>query len=129
MPRSFLRFLALTGVAAFAYVPQSSSFRGNWVDRARYPRQSVGNVIVSENFGFDFAEDSYKNTPPAILGEANYKQWVSGVAKDSFLNRQVRSFLESAARSVVMSELLYGTFNLSSSPSIRSIMLSAAYGN
>lgn len=96
MPRLILRLVALTGVAAFAYVPQSSSFRGNWVERARYPRQSVGNVIVSENFGFDFAEDSYKNTPPAILGEANYKQWVSGVTKDSFLNRQVRSIVKMA---------------------------------
>jgi hypothetical protein len=115
MARSFLRLLALTGVAAFAYVPQSTSFRGNWVDRARYPRQSVGNVIVSENFGFDFAEDSYKNTPPAILGEANYRQWVSGVAKDSFLNRQVRcSFRKRPHGPVVMSELFLWSLSSSS---------------
>jgi len=115
MARSFLRLLALTGVAAFAYVPQSTSFRGNWVDRARYPRQSAGNVIVSENFGFDFAEDSYKNTPPAILGEANYRQWVSGVAKDSFLNRQVRcSFWNRPHGLVVMSELFLWSLSSSS---------------
>ncbi len=91
MPRLLLRLLTLTGVAAYAYVPQVSSFGGSRVERLGNPRQSVGNVVVSENFGFDFAEDSYRNTPPAILGEENYKQWVSGAVKDSFLNRQVRS--------------------------------------
>ena len=44
---------------------------------------------VYENFGFDFAEDQSENTPDIILGEANYKQWVSTVNDNSFLNRQV----------------------------------------
>eukprot|EP00815_Leptocylindrus_aporus_P007214 CAMPEP_0116069330 /NCGR_PEP_ID=MMETSP0322-20121206/12236_1 /TAXON_ID=163516 /ORGANISM="Leptocylindrus danicus var. apora, Strain B651" /LENGTH=220 /DNA_ID=CAMNT_0003556699 /DNA_START=23 /DNA_END=685 /DNA_ORIENTATION=+ len=43
---------------------------------------------VYENFGFDFAEDQSENTPDIILGEANYKQWVSTVNDNSFLNRQ-----------------------------------------
>ena len=47
-------------------------------------------TAVSESFGFDFAEDSYENTPEVILGEANYKQWISKVDKNAFLNRQVR---------------------------------------
>jgi hypothetical protein len=44
---------------------------------------------LSESFGFDFAEDSYENTPEQLLGEANYKQWVGKIDKNSFLNRQV----------------------------------------
>jgi hypothetical protein len=46
-------------------------------------------TTLSESFGFDFAEDSYENTPEQLLGEANYKQWVGKVSKNSFLNRQV----------------------------------------
>lgn len=44
---------------------------------------------LSESFGFDFAEDSYANTPDVLLGEANYKQWVKRVDENSFLNRKV----------------------------------------
>jgi hypothetical protein len=44
---------------------------------------------LGESFGFDFAEDSYENTPAIIRGEANYKQWVNRIDSDSFLNRQV----------------------------------------
>jgi|EP00544_Gedaniella_sp_CCMP2646_P014087 hypothetical protein len=43
---------------------------------------------LSESFGFDFAEDSYANTPDVLLGEANYKQWVKRVDENSFLNRK-----------------------------------------
>eukprot|EP00548_Thalassiothrix_antarctica_P008966 CAMPEP_0194135654 /NCGR_PEP_ID=MMETSP0152-20130528/5754_1 /TAXON_ID=1049557 /ORGANISM="Thalassiothrix antarctica, Strain L6-D1" /LENGTH=221 /DNA_ID=CAMNT_0038831993 /DNA_START=54 /DNA_END=719 /DNA_ORIENTATION=- len=43
---------------------------------------------VYENFGFDFAEDSYANTPDLIQGEARYKQWVQKVNDNSFLNRR-----------------------------------------
>lgn len=46
-------------------------------------------TTLSESFGFDFAEDSYKNTPDQLLGEANYKQWVNKIDANSFLNRQV----------------------------------------
>lgn len=46
-------------------------------------------TTLSESFGFDFAEDSYSNTPDQLLGEANYKQWVNQIDQNSFLNRQV----------------------------------------
>eukprot|EP00547_Thalassionema_nitzschioides_P005880 CAMPEP_0194199252 /NCGR_PEP_ID=MMETSP0156-20130528/334_1 /TAXON_ID=33649 /ORGANISM="Thalassionema nitzschioides, Strain L26-B" /LENGTH=215 /DNA_ID=CAMNT_0038924123 /DNA_START=36 /DNA_END=683 /DNA_ORIENTATION=+ len=45
-------------------------------------------TAVKENFGFDFAEDSYANTPDTILGERNYKNWVQKVNDNSFLNRR-----------------------------------------
>lgn len=50
-------------------------------------RQSVADVSVRENFGFSFAEDAGDVTDQ-LLGEANYKQWVSEVQDNSFLNRQ-----------------------------------------
>eukprot|EP00978_Attheya_sp_CCMP212_P008941 scaffold21101_cov56-Attheya_sp.AAC.1 len=65
--------LMVTAVGAFA--PAAPSF----------VRQQTA---VQENFGFDFAEDSYENTPDFLLGEANYKQWVSKIEPNSFLNRQ-----------------------------------------
>ena len=49
-------------------------------------------TALPESFGFDFAEDSYENTPEVILGEANYKQWINKVDKNAFLNRQVRTY-------------------------------------
>ena len=48
---------------------------------------------LNENFGFDFAEDSYANTEKLILGEANYKQWVNRVNENSLLNRKVRKIM------------------------------------
>lgn len=45
---------------------------------------------LHESFGFDFAEDTYKNQPDELGGEANYKQWVNKITDDSFLNRKVR---------------------------------------
>jgi len=50
-------------------------------------RQSVADISVRENFGFDFAEDSSDITNQ-LLGEANYKQWVGEITDNSFLNRQ-----------------------------------------
>lgn len=47
-------------------------------------------TALKESFGLDFAEDSYENTPDVLLGEANYKQWVTRINEDSFLNRKVR---------------------------------------
>uniref|UniRef100_A0A7S1CZ89 Uncharacterized protein n=1 Tax=Cyclophora tenuis TaxID=216820 RepID=A0A7S1CZ89_CYCTE len=44
-------------------------------------------TVLYENFGIDFAEDSYENTPDVLLGEANYKQWVEGVNDNAFLTR------------------------------------------
>lgn len=55
-------------------------------------QQNTGTAL-KESFGFDFAEDSYVNTPPEILGEANLKQWVGENIDNSFLNRQVSSFV------------------------------------
>lgn len=69
-------FVLTSAVAASAYVVPSS----------QAPRPSTR---LSESFGFDFAEDSYENTPPQLLGEANYKQWVQKVSDNSFLNRKV----------------------------------------
>jgi len=43
---------------------------------------------VNENFGFDFAEDSYENQDALLRGEANYKQWVNKIDDNSFLNRK-----------------------------------------
>ena len=44
---------------------------------------------LHENFGFSFAEDQVENTPPQILGEANYKKWLNSVDPNNMLNRQV----------------------------------------
>jgi len=51
-------------------------------------RQSTADVSVNESFGFDFAEDQRENTPDAIFGEENYKQYVTNISDNSFLNRQ-----------------------------------------
>lgn len=51
------------------------------------------NTALKESFGFSFAEDQAENTPIELLGEANYKQYVGEVTENSFLNRQVRTFL------------------------------------
>ena len=48
---------------------------------------------LNENFGFDFAEDSYANQDPLLGGEANYKQWVNRVNDNSMLNRKVRNLM------------------------------------
>jgi hypothetical protein len=75
------QLLVLTSaVVASAYVVPPSQVVRPWTK-------------LSESFGFDFAEDSYENTPQQLLGEANYKQWVqSKVSDNSFLNRKVRTF-------------------------------------
>lgn len=44
---------------------------------------------LQESFGFDFAEDTYKNQPNELGGEANYKQWVNKISDNSMLNRKV----------------------------------------
>jgi hypothetical protein len=71
----FLAILSLVAVAS-AFTVQPTAVRPS--------------TKLSESFGFDFAEDSYENTPNIILGEANYKQWVQRIDENSFLNRQVR---------------------------------------
>ena len=48
---------------------------------------------LHESFGFDFAEDTYKNQAEVLGGEANYKQWVNKIDDNSMLNRKVRKIL------------------------------------
>lgn len=76
----FLTTLAATSGLASAYVPVTTQVG----TRTFRPTKTV----VYENFGLDFAEDQSENTPDIILGEANLKQWVGTVNKNSFLNRQ-----------------------------------------
>jgi hypothetical protein len=71
----FLVFAASVGATSAFVAPSSSFVRPQ--------------IAVSESFGFEFAEDSYENTPDQLLGEANYKQWVQKIDDNSFLNRQV----------------------------------------
>lgn len=71
---SFLLLISFS--TSWAFTPSSSVV----------PR--VKTTALNENFGFDFAEDSYENTPDIILGEANLKQWVGENMNNSFLNRQ-----------------------------------------
>lgn len=73
-PVSNFLFLAVAAGSASAFVAPSTFARPA--------------TTLSESFGFDFAEDSYKNTPDQLLGEANYKQWVNKIDANSFLNRQ-----------------------------------------
>lgn len=51
-------------------------------------QQTSSSSSLQESFGFDFAEDQAENVPTALLGEANYKQWVGENLDNSFLNRQ-----------------------------------------
>ena len=44
---------------------------------------------LQESFGFDFAEDTYKNQAAEIGGEAAYKTWINGVNDNAMLSRQV----------------------------------------
>jgi hypothetical protein len=71
----------LTNFLVLATVGAAAAFAPAQVAR---PKSSL-----SESFGFDFAEDSYANTPDVLTGEANYKQWVKRVDENSFLNRKV----------------------------------------
>jgi hypothetical protein len=74
-PRSILALLSIVA-AVSAFSVQPTAVRPS--------------TVLKESFGFDFAEDSYENTPIEILGEANYKAWVGKIDENSFLNRQVR---------------------------------------
>lgn len=74
--KSLLLVSALTATAAFA--PQSSV--------------ASSKTALKESFGFDFAEDSYENTPAVILGEANLKQYIGEKVDNAFVNRQVSLF-------------------------------------
>lgn len=74
----------LTNFLVLATVGVASAFSPPGVSVASRP-----STRLSESFGFDFAEDSYANTPDVLTGEANYKQWVKRVDDNSFLNRKV----------------------------------------
>jgi len=91
MVRTTLPLLAaLSAPAALAYAPPS--FLGAPSSARAGTRRATGyrRSLVMENFGFDFAENSYFNTGPdgQLLGEARYKTWVGSVNENSFLNRQ-----------------------------------------
>lgn len=71
-----LIILAAVGSFVSSYAPSTS-----FVTRR--------SVKLHESFGFDFAEDTYKNQPDVLGGEANYKQWVNKIDENSMLNRKV----------------------------------------
>lgn len=75
-----MKFLivALLGSLVSAFVPTSQVQRS---------------TKLQESFGFDFAEDTYKNQPDVLGGEATYKQWVNKIEDNSFLNRKVSPFI------------------------------------
>lgn len=72
--------LAVTTVATTAFVVSPSQ-----------PLAGRPTTQLSESFGFDFAEDTYKNQPDFLKGEGEYKTWMGKIKGDSFVNRQVRS--------------------------------------
>jgi hypothetical protein len=47
---------------------------------------------LRESFGLDFAEDTYKNQPDMLKGEAEYKQFVNKYSENNMLNRKVVYF-------------------------------------
>jgi len=51
--------------------------------------QNRPHTRLRESFGFDFAEDTYKNQPDVLGGEQTYKQWVNKIEENSLLNRKV----------------------------------------
>eukprot|EP00587_Corethron_hystrix_P016758 CAMPEP_0113318862 /NCGR_PEP_ID=MMETSP0010_2-20120614/13273_1 /TAXON_ID=216773 ORGANISM="Corethron hystrix, Strain 308" /NCGR_SAMPLE_ID=MMETSP0010_2 /ASSEMBLY_ACC=CAM_ASM_000155 /LENGTH=206 /DNA_ID=CAMNT_0000176273 /DNA_START=45 /DNA_END=662 /DNA_ORIENTATION=+ /assembly_acc=CAM_ASM_000155 len=75
---------ALSRVSGYAF----TSFTGSRVAPSSSGATSYRKTLVMENFGLDFAEDSYGNTPDVILGEARYKTWVQTVNDNAFLTRQ-----------------------------------------
>merc|ERR1740139_945879 len=94
MVRTTLSLLAaaLSAPAVRAYAP-AASFAGGARTRLPSPARAATGYRrsrVRENFGFDFAENSYVNTGPdgQLLGEARYKTWAGTVNENSFLNRQ-----------------------------------------
>lgn len=88
-PSSLLVLIGVTATLSSVSAYSSSAFTGS---RLRTGRSSSArrssNALVMENFGFDFAEDQVENSNPLLLGEANYKQFVTTVNDNSFLNRQ-----------------------------------------
>lgn len=63
-----LRFFLVLAIASVALAFSPSGRFGLLKVRQMNP--------LNENFGFDFSEDSYANTPKQILGEANYVKFV-----------------------------------------------------
>jgi len=77
-------------IAAAAPAAAFNVFSGSRVQKS-HAATSYRSSLIMESFGFDFAEDSYENTPEVILGESRLKTWVNSVNDNAFLNRQVRS--------------------------------------
>jgi len=44
---------------------------------------------LHETFGLGLGEDTYKNQPDLLKGEAEYKQYVNKISEDNMLNRKV----------------------------------------
>jgi DNA replication protein DnaC len=67
--------------AAMAFAPIShGSFR----------QQQPRTTQLQETFGLGVGEDTYKNQPPLLRGEQEYKQFVNKYKEDNMLNRKVR---------------------------------------
>ncbi len=47
-------------------------------------------IQLHESFGLGVGEDTYKNQPDLLKGEAEYKQYVNRINEDNMLNRKVR---------------------------------------
>ena len=75
--KNTLLVLAATTAATSAFVAPSN-------------KPFATSTQLSESFGFDFAEDTYKNQPDFLKGEGEYKTWIGKVKDESFVNRQVR---------------------------------------
>jgi hypothetical protein len=55
------------------------------------PTRTSTTTQLHESFGLNFAEDTYKNQPDLLKGEAEYKQFINKYAENNMLNRKVRS--------------------------------------
>lgn len=77
--KNTLLVLAVSTAATSAFTPPSTL-------------ATRSSTQLSESFGFDFAEDTYKNQPDFLKGEGEYKTWIGKTKEDSFVNRQVRIF-------------------------------------
>jgi hypothetical protein len=49
---------------------------------------------VYENFGLDFAESQVENSPAELLGEANYKRFVSQYDNEALINSEGDAFYD-----------------------------------
>ena len=74
-----LVFLAITASVAVAFTPSTSRVQ-----------KVTSSTQLYEDFGFDFAEQTYENQPDLLKGEQEYKQYMNIVKEDNMLNKKVR---------------------------------------